>query len=565
MSIRLICICGWVMVLPEKYAGQHVQCPDCNAMLRIPTPEENLSLTRWVCSCGQRLKARSRTAGRKLRCPNCSAEVSVPFAKEHTAFVEENFMLDDRSGIVQRVSETPHDDPQPAENARPPAAEPLVTNLLSAWPPEADQMQAPEPAPVRDSDEDVTRLNPRGPIFLAETGRTPAKSGAAGADEPAAARAQPAPVRKQSVRPAKPAAKTPQPAVATQVSEEEAYAQDVEEEGIHSPELLSYFNTKTGFAAARAALMHAPNGYRLCVLYALLAACMVNIAQLALSATARNAPAAVACLALPSLFSIFLWAGFVACVKDGVFERTMGVERMFYNAGIHFLRFTATSIIVAPIAVGLAFAGKAAIEALWGPAPFIGRVGIVALAFAAGLFVLELLLMPPVISVLEHRNAFSSLTRGLLFGLRRSWDLITITLASMVLFCAAAGAIYLFWWLANLLLSSALPAWLFDAAKQFLVGLIGAALMGQVVASLMLLYLSHVGDEERLQDIRDKLQGPAAVPMRMYATIAAAAVALLAMNCFRVEQMANGDTREAPPGVREPSPESAAPQPPAQP
>ena len=143
MSIRLICICGWVMALPEKYAGQHVQCPDCNAMLRIPTPEENLSLTRWVCSCGQRLKARSRTGGRKLRCPKCSSEVSVPFAKEHDAFLEENFMLDDRSGIVQRVSEAPRDDPQPAANEQPPVSEPLVKNLLSAWPREADQVRRP--------------------------------------------------------------------------------------------------------------------------------------------------------------------------------------------------------------------------------------------------------------------------------------------------------------------------------------------------------------------------------------------------------------------------------------
>ncbi len=475
-------------------------------------------------------------------------------------------MLDDRSGIVQRVPETPPEDLQPAGNEQPPAAGPLVKNLLSAWPSEADQMEATEPAPVQDSDEDVTRINPRGPIFLAERGRTPAKSDTAGADEPAAALAQPERVRQQSVRPAKPAAKRPPPAVAPQVTEEEAYAQDLEEEGIHSPELLSYFNAKTGIAAARAAVMHAPNGYLLCVLCALLAACMVKIAQVALSVTAGNAPAAVACLALPALFSVFLWAGFVACVKDGVFERTMGIERMFYNAGAHLLRFTATSVMVAAVAVGLALAGKAVIEALWDPAPFLGRAGIAALAFAAGLFALELLLMPPVISVLEHRPAFSSLARGLHFGIRHSSELIVIAAASVVLFWAAVGAIYLFWWLANLLLASALPVWLFDAAKQFLVGLIGAALMGQVVASLMFLYLSHLGDEEALQDIRDKLEEPAAVPMRLYGTIGAAAVALLAMNCFRVEQKpAAGDRLEAAPAVREALPESAARQPPVQP
>ena len=179
-----------------------------------PDPEENLSLTRWVCSCGQRLKARSRTGGRKLRCPKCSSEVSVPFAEEHDTFLEENFMLDDRSGIVQRVSEAPRDDPQPAANEQPPVSEPLVKNLLSAWPLEADKVRTSEPAPVRNSDEDVTRINPRGPVFLAETGRTPPKSEPAGADEPPAAPAQPARVRGPAARPAKPTAKTPLPPVA---------------------------------------------------------------------------------------------------------------------------------------------------------------------------------------------------------------------------------------------------------------------------------------------------------------------------------------------------------------
>ena len=189
-----------------------------------------------------------------------------------------------------------------------------------------------------------------------------------------------------------------------------------------------------------------------------------------------------------------------------------------------------------------------------------------ALASAAGLFALELLLVPPVIAVLEHRNPFSSLMQGLRFSVRHFGALITITAASMVLFWAAAGAIFFFGWLSTLLPSSALPDWLFDSMKQFFVGLLGAAFMGEVVASLMLIYLSHLGDEERLQDIQNRLRGPAAVPVRLYGAIGAAAVALLALNYFRVEQKsAAGDRFEAAPAVREPMPESAGPQAPARP
>jgi len=113
--IQLICVCDRRMTLPGKYAGQYVQCPDCHAMLLIPTSEENLFLVRWICRCGQRLKARSCIAGRKVHCPKCASEVLIPFSVEHATFVEENFMLDDKSGIVQRVQE-----PSPAKKKRSP-------------------------------------------------------------------------------------------------------------------------------------------------------------------------------------------------------------------------------------------------------------------------------------------------------------------------------------------------------------------------------------------------------------------------------------------------------------
>jgi phage FluMu protein Com len=91
------------MALPAKYAGQYVQCPDCRAMLLIPTSEEDLTLLRWICRCGQRFKARPCIAGRKVRCPKCASEVMIPSSVEHATFLEENFVLDDKSGIVQRV------------------------------------------------------------------------------------------------------------------------------------------------------------------------------------------------------------------------------------------------------------------------------------------------------------------------------------------------------------------------------------------------------------------------------------------------------------------------------
>jgi phage FluMu protein Com len=159
------------MALPEKYAGQHVQCPDCHAMLLIPTREEDLSLTRWSCSCGQRLKARSRTAGRKVRCPKCSSKVLVPFSNAPPAPVQESFTLDDASGIVYRV-------PEAGEAGRMPPK----SKIGDAYEVEAEPAVEPDHAP------------------------------------------------QQPVRASQPTAKTPKLPKAAQASEEEAYAEEVEEE-----------------------------------------------------------------------------------------------------------------------------------------------------------------------------------------------------------------------------------------------------------------------------------------------------------------------------------------------
>ena len=165
----------------------------------------------------------------------------MPFSTGHSAFVEENFILEEESGVSQRVPETPRGHLQPPEKAGPPVAEPPVKNLLSASAPERGGKQAPaasesgartpEAALVPDGDDAVTRINPRGRTFLGEMVHTPAKGEAGDAYEVAPVPpAESDDDRQQPGHPAKP----PQPKAATQASQEEAKAQGVEEESIHS-------------------------------------------------------------------------------------------------------------------------------------------------------------------------------------------------------------------------------------------------------------------------------------------------------------------------------------------
>lgn len=135
MPIRLICRCKRFLILPDKYAGRRVACPDCAAMLRIPTPGEDEGLMRWLCECGQRLKARPRMAGRKVLCPRCKMRTQVPVPSAVDTFVEEAFSPDPDSDMVRLDS--------PADALAPPQGT-ESSAVLRTMDPSADDATAHE-------------------------------------------------------------------------------------------------------------------------------------------------------------------------------------------------------------------------------------------------------------------------------------------------------------------------------------------------------------------------------------------------------------------------------------
>ena len=82
MPIRMLCMCGCEVTLPDRHAGAQVNCPACKAALKAPSAAEDATLMRFICSCGQRLKARAKSAGQILSCPRCHGDVIVPAAPE---------------------------------------------------------------------------------------------------------------------------------------------------------------------------------------------------------------------------------------------------------------------------------------------------------------------------------------------------------------------------------------------------------------------------------------------------------------------------------------------------
>jgi hypothetical protein len=309
-----------------------------------------------------------------------------------------------------------------------------------------------------------------------------------------------------------------------------------EEEGIHADELTRYFNVRGGVDAVRSSVLQVLNGHWLFLPYALLSASMARLFDL-LHARAEGSMALTVVLGLaPVALTLFLWAGFVSCVKDGVFERGMGIERLIAGAAHQFFRFTGTILLVLPIAIGVVIGGNIVIGILWEDASLIGRIVTVVGSFALGLFTTTFLMVPPVIAAIEDQNPLRALTGGFAFIGRHLWDLVAMTLASFALWAVAILVLgYCYYMLAPMLFS--LPRWASATLMHLAFGLIGAEMMGQVLAALMLLYLSNIREEERFERIRRRLPHVGARPALLIGVIVVLAALL---PCLEYKQFGGG-------------------------
>ena len=468
------------MDLPEKYAGQHVQCPECRAVLRIPDESEDLELLRWFCSCGQRLKARTKSSGRTVRCPKCGAETTVP--KIEAADVR--FVLDSPDGVVRIESSEP---------VSPAAESPSTTDVP---PSEKESLEL-----AADSDDDVYDL------------------GVPKAHE------EPPPPQTPEAVPVSPMQEALKP-------EPEFTSEFNDGEGIPPGNLSNYFNAASGKDAAVSGMTQVLNGHWLYIPYALLASCAANLLAMVQQSTQGHPGAQISAAALSFIATAFFWAAFIGCIKDGIFERSMGVERLLYHGLMNVLRFAGTLLLMLPIGAAIGFGGALGISAAWVILPGIGKILVIVAAALFAIFFFTLLLLPPVVCVLEKTNPLFAVGRGLAFGFRKVGALISLSIVSVIVGFGICLVIWFFFWLAQLFLSIALRnvPWLYQAIYMFVGGIGGGAIMGQLTASVMVLYLSDQS-ENRLQRIHDTLRSPQTRPQLLYATIVVGAIALLVL-CF---------------------------------
>ncbi len=305
------------------------------------------------------------------------------------------------------------------------------------------------------------------------------------------------------------------------------------DEGLSARELTRYFNAEGGIDAARSGILEVINGHWLYFPYALISGVQTVLMQILLGLAQESGQSVLAfgLVILNSLLGLFLLAGLFGCIKDGIFNRYMGIGRLIHHSIFHSLRFAGTVLLMAPvgIAMGVGYAAAVAgIMAIAGQDVLLFLILLALLAFP-GLVGFTVFFIPPVVAVVENANPFVAFGRGMKFAVTKVFSLFVLTIVVMFGGGGLVFVIWFFWWIFSILLLLFLPPWLYQALQTFMGSLVIAGVFGLIFAAVMILYLSHL-PEERLRAIHIRLRGPPPRPGALYITMAILSVLLLLLS-----------------------------------
>jgi len=283
--------------------------------------------------------------------------------------------------------------------------------------------------------------------------------------------------------------------------------------GLHADDLVSYFNITGGAEAAKAGIGQALSGLWLYVPLALISAIMwqIGVILMAKDWTAGLVFAAV----LQPLVGSMLFAGLIACVRDGVFQQEFGVERLLYNCARYWPNFVLGVLLNAPFWI-LAGVTGVALSKVLGSESF-GISAKVALAIPLGLggvvWIGLLGLLLPVATVIEGGSPVELFDNVLRFGLTQAHRLFALGVC--VVFIIGGSFAFLGFLYINVgpSLLEVMPLGLFAPLSLVAVSIVSCGCLGVIVASLSLLYLSSIEDNSRLLTMRDRPVGPEPNPV----------------------------------------------------
>ena len=302
-------------------------------------------------------------------------------------------------------------------------------------------------------------------------------------------------------------------------------SRDMGDEGIRAADLTQYFSVTKPVDAAVAGIYQVLNGYLLYLPYAGLLAVAARLSGILAHHASEDAEAQLVLGIGFGLFILFAWSGFVGCVKDALFQRDFGIERFAYYGIIHFLRFGLSVLITVPLWVGWGYV----FAKLWVWVMGLAINWMLKVLIGFSVFTLPAgvglgLVFIPCLAVLEQTNPFDAALRGTKFAVRYAHKLVGLAVTLLLIGGVSTSVLTLFYTMARAMLWAVLPQLVYDTLNVLVLSVVAAGMSGETLASLMMLYLSHEEDNERLKRIQSKIKGPYCRVWPVYAAMVLATI-----------------------------------------
>lgn len=290
--------------------------------------------------------------------------------------------------------------------------------------------------------------------------------------------------------------------------------------GLHAADLVSYFNITGGVEAAKAGITQVLNGMWLYVPLALISAIMWQVGAILM---AKDwAAGLVFAAVLQPLVGTILFAGLIACVRDGVFQLEFGIERLLYNCARYWPSFVLGVLLNVPFWALAGVAGVALAKVIGSET--LGLSAKIALAIPLGLggviWIGLLGLLLPVATVIEGGSPVKLFDHVLRFGLTQAHKLFALGVCIMLIGGGSVAFVGFLYINVGPSLVAVMPFALFAALSLIAVSIISFGYLGEIIASLSLLYLSSIEDNSRLIAMRDRPAGPELNPVLTKASLA---------------------------------------------
>ena len=319
-----------------------------------------------------------------------------------------------------------------------------------------------------------------------------------------------------------PAEPEPLPNVWEEREAERAAREQGSQEGLRARDLANYFNATEGVEAAKAGVLQVLNGFWLYLPYAAIMACLGSLHVIALAKWASTPRQALLWSIFFVALELVVFVGSLGCLKDAIFQRDMGIERLFYHGFRRLIPFFIAAVMTAPLAIAMFLGLSALFVALWTwDFTLFVKLPLYITWLLAATLCFEIVMFIPALTVLEERGPIMAAYNGLKFAAFRIWPIITMCVALLFIGGGVALLVWILHKAAVLWLYLMFPDWVNLLISNLVSSFVLCAILMEIMVSMMLLYLSHVEDPEELEHIRQTCKGPGASPILLKGGIVA--------------------------------------------